>query len=107
MKKEDKADDEVKEKKSSKPKEMKEGDSEAEIDDDHEQERELIKFDNPYTYQQLLERINDIIKKNNTYSSRFILKQLKARISCSSQSRLRELPNRSHTGPNSRTSVSV
>jgi hypothetical protein len=31
---------------------------------------EPIKFNNPYTYEFLLERINSIIKKNNTYSSK-------------------------------------
>lgn len=28
-----------------------------------------VKYDNPYTYDFLLERVNEIIKKNNTYST--------------------------------------
>jgi hypothetical protein len=73
VKKDDKPEGELKEKKSSKVKEMKEGDSDEELGDEPVQERELIKFENPYTYDQLLERINDIIKKNNTYSSRQVV----------------------------------
>ena len=35
-----------------------------------EAENEVILYDNPYTYEFLLKRINEIIKKNNTYASR-------------------------------------
>lgn len=33
------------------------------------QKHEEIKFEDPYNYEFLLDRINTIIKKNNTYSS--------------------------------------
>lgn len=58
---------------------MREGDSDDEKDGEMTPVREAIKFENPYTYEQLLERINDIIKKNNTYSSNPGLTKLKAK----------------------------
>lgn len=47
---------------------MKEG-SGDEADESSLKPRE-IKFDDPYNYPFLLDRINNIIRKNNTYSSK-------------------------------------
>lgn len=99
-KKDDKKEGDEKEKKV-KEKEMKEGESDDEPEEEKKIIREAIKFENPYTYEQLLERINDIIKKNNTYSSSFSLTKLKAKILFSSLLPSKGRPSRSSTGPNS------
>jgi hypothetical protein len=82
-KKEEKKEGDEKEKKE-KAREMKEGESDDEQELEKKPQRDAIVFQNPYTYEQLLDRINDIIKQNNTYSSKKPLIQRKARISSSS-----------------------
>lgn len=42
---------------------------------------EVEQFADPYTYEYLLDRINKTIQKNNTYSSKSFVIQLKTRIS--------------------------
>jgi hypothetical protein len=57
--------------------EMKEGGDGIEGGDEDDtqvsQKRQELKFEDPYSYEFLLERVNNIIKKNNTFTSSLIL----------------------------------
>lgn len=44
------------------------------------QKRQEIKFEDPYSYEFLLERVNEIIKKNNTFTSNLMFMSFKPRL---------------------------